>query len=128
MNAKSGYGTGKVLKIAACVFYICIALAGYAAQFGDFTYEEHDSTIEITDYPDDATGVVIIPSEIVGNPVTIIGEDAFRTCYGLTSGTIPDSVIKTGNSAFRYCSSLTSVYFAGTPPTLVCRCSKNPTM
>ena len=52
--------------IAASAFFICSALVGYAAQFGDFTYVEHDTTIEITSYPKDATGDVIIPSEIVG--------------------------------------------------------------
>jgi hypothetical protein len=95
--------------VAASLFFICSALAGYAAQFGDFTYEEHDTYIEITYYPREATGDVIIPSEIVGKPVTSIGVAAFRFCRWLTSVTIGNGVTSIGEQAFSYCNTLTSV-------------------
>ena len=38
----------------------------------------------------------------------------FRSCYGLTSITIPEGVTSIGNYAFSYCGSLTSVYYCGT--------------
>lgn len=44
----------------------------------------------------------------IGNTVTSIGEDAFDTCTGLTSVTMPN-VTSIGYYAFATCSSLTSV-------------------
>ena len=95
--------------VAACGVFLCCALAGHAAQFGDFTYVEYDTYIEITDYPEDGTGEVVIPGEIVGKPVTSIGDEALLGCNNLTNITIPDSVISIGDSAFSHCTSLTSV-------------------
>ncbi|MCX6879585.1 MAG: leucine-rich repeat domain-containing protein [Verrucomicrobia bacterium] len=80
-----------------------------ADQYGDFTYEDHGTHIEITDYPTTATGPVAIPSEIVGKPVTGIGDDAFFRCAGLTVVTIPDNVTSIGGGAFAECGTLTTV-------------------
>jgi hypothetical protein len=41
--------------------------------------------------------------------VTTIGQEAFHTCTGLTSITIPDSVTTIGEYAFYFCSGLTSI-------------------
>ena len=67
----------------------------------DFSYETNDDIITITGYKGSDTDVVI-PSEINGKAVTSIGSYAFRDCTGLTSITIPDSVIEIGNYAFGY--------------------------
>ncbi|MDE6775588.1 MAG: leucine-rich repeat domain-containing protein, partial [Ruminococcus sp.] len=53
---------------------------------------------------DESAEKVVIPSEIDGLPVTGIGDYAFFDCSGLTSVTIPDSVISIGESAFGDCS------------------------
>ena len=45
----------------------------------------------------------------IGNGVTSIGSDAFRSCYSLASVVIPNSVTSIGNYAFVYCYSLASV-------------------
>jgi hypothetical protein len=73
------------------------------------TYQVVDATVEISDYPENAVGPVVIPAEIAGKPVTSIEDGAFLDCTGLTSVTIPSSVTIIGDSSFRGCRGLTSV-------------------
>ncbi len=84
-----------------------------AEQFGNFTYVENLSTnpvsVMITDYPNNATGMVEIPGEFEGKSVTAIGPQAFALCGGITHVTIPPSVTSIGTQAFLSCSSLVSV-------------------
>jgi hypothetical protein len=80
---------------------------------GDFTYTETDSII-ITKY-NGTGGSVSIPAQINGKPVTRIADKAFNNCTGLTSITIPNSVIFIGESliydsgVFNGCTGLTSI-------------------
>ena len=57
----------------------------------------------------DMCGALAIPSSINELLVTSIGSCAFYDCRGLTSVTIPSSVVNIGEAAFSYCSGLTSV-------------------
>lgn len=57
--------------------------------------------------------IAVIPSEIDGEPVTAIGDNAFRGCDALTSVTIPDSVKVIKEHAFDDCSNLTDVAIPG---------------
>ena len=59
------------------------------------------------------SGSIVIPSTVTYNgttyQVTSIGEEAFRQCDGLTSVTIPNSVMNIGGYAFDNCYVLTNV-------------------
>lgn len=72
---------------------------------------------EVTSNPNKYSGVVDIPSFVsyggVKYDVASIGEEAFKSCWYLTSVTIPSSVTSIGKYAFRYCSGLTSVTIPG---------------
>ncbi|MBQ4585883.1 MAG: leucine-rich repeat protein, partial [Clostridia bacterium] len=72
-------------------------------------YEEVDGGIRIVGLTDKTLEEVIIPNEIGGLPVTVIGDDVFFGCTGLTSVTIPNSVTTIGSSAFSGCTGLTSI-------------------
>ncbi len=97
--------------LCALALIIALASTSHAAQFGDFTYEliNGDTGVEITGYPDDAVGSVVIPAEIDGLPVTSVGHSAFSYCANLTSVTLPSSLTSIGPFAFSYCSSLHSI-------------------
>ena len=66
--------------------------------FGDFRYREQNGTITIVRYSGEG-GMVIIPEEIDGMPVTSIGDFAFHA-NELTGVVIPNSVISIGDVAF----------------------------
>ncbi len=87
-----------------------LAGAASAAEGGNFQYSfiNDGTAVEITSF--NGTGVsVVIPSVIDGKPVTSIGERAFCNCTGLTTVTIPNSIIIIGAWAFQNCYSLTSM-------------------
>ena len=74
-----------------------------------FNYEAEGDAVTITRCPQWASGALIIPATIEGNPVTSIGYCAFQYCDNLTSITIPDSVTSIEACAFQYCNILTSI-------------------
>lgn len=57
---------------------------------------------------------LVLQSTYQGLPVTSIGWGAFYGCVGLTSITIPNSVMSIGEQAFSGCTSLTSIQDNGT--------------
>ena len=52
------------------------------------------------------SGDIMIPSELDGNAVTVIGYEAFAECNVITGVVVPDSVRIIEDRAFAYCGSL----------------------
>lgn len=77
-----------------------------------FTCQVSGGEITVTGYTGNG-GNVVIPSTLKGYPVTSIGKNAFSDCIGLTSITLPDSVLSIGDAAFGYCYNLTDVWYTG---------------
>lgn len=94
------------------VLWLAVWAGGHHAsadQSGDFTYTDDGTSITITDYPETATGPVVIPATILGKPVTAIGGLAFLNCGEITSVSIPPSVASIGDQAFVNCVKITTV-------------------
>ena len=77
--------------------------------YGQLTYTVNDDNqVTITGCDKSATSVVI-PAQIDGMDVAVIGERSFMGCYQLTSVKISESVTEIGISAFEGCSNLSSI-------------------
>ena len=111
--------------IKTWLFTIAVLLFSITANAHDFVVNgiyynvTSNTTVSVTyrgdsySFSNEYLGNVVIPSTVTYSgkeySVTSIGSDAFRSCDGLTSVTIPNSVTSIGESAFAGCSGLTSV-------------------
>ena len=98
----------KPLQVLIALFTFAF-LPLHAASLDDLTYTTTDGEVTITDCDQAATGEIVIPNTIGGNPVSSIGNYAFEDCTALTSMTIPDGVTSIEGSAFLNCNSLTNI-------------------
>ena len=70
-------------------------------------------TAEVTSNPNKYSGAVNIPDKFIYDKVEYkvisIGDNAFKSCFNMSSVTIPNSVTSIGREAFRFCSDLTTM-------------------
>ncbi|WP_056928778.1 leucine-rich repeat protein [Candidatus Symbiothrix dinenymphae] len=76
-----------------------LTISGTGAMY-DFTYQSR---------PWYSFSTAIIKTLVINEGVTSIGQNAFISCSGLTSVTIPNSMTSIGDAAFRGCIGLTSI-------------------
>ena len=73
-------------------------------------------------YTTKPTGNLTIPEQVVNDgktyAVTAIGDQAFYSCSGLTSVSMPNSITEIGSNAFYYCIGLTSITIPNTVTTI----------
>ena len=97
-----------VTSIGDLVFDSCDNLASITVEEGNSVYHSAANCLIETASETLIAGckTSVIPAD---GSVTVIGEDAFSYCDGLTSIIIPDSITSIGSYAFSNCYSLTSV-------------------
>ena len=78
-------------------------------------YEVWTGSVTITGCDKSAAGELVIPAEIEGLPVTVLGESAFSDCDSVKSIIIPDSVEYISH-AFWGCHSVESIVFPKEEP------------
>ena len=107
----------KLLGVLMLIMATAFTASAHDFYVGGIYYNKtSDTEVEVT-YRDTSSnsynGSVTIPASVTYSgttySVTEIGFYAFRSCRGLTSVTIPNSVKTIGNYAFSDCSGLTSV-------------------
>lgn len=104
-----------LLLMAACAWAEEAEATVYTS--GDWEYALlEDGTAEITGYNGNATELTV-PAEIDGAVVTSIGDYAFEY-HGLTSITLPDSIVNIKANPFAHCPELTDIIVSPEHPTL----------
>ena len=114
---KRNYNRVVVLLLIVCmVFGVNVGKVRVNAETltsGDYRYEVlSDETVKIVRYVG-KDSVIKIPDTIENRKVTIVGDETFEDCSGLTSVTIPEGVTRIGALAFSNCSGLTSIIIPG---------------
>ena len=108
-----------VANIGSGAFLSCSSLTGFTvdaqnpfySSLGGVLFDKNQTAL--IEWPPGRAGAYVIPSS-----VTIVGEDAFSACSGLTSLTVPSSVTYMGQYAFASCSGLTNVTIGNGVPSI----------
>lgn len=108
-NAGTSSRTGAVIVAGGGISLTCTVTQAKAAEV-PYTFATNfpdTNTITLTGYTG-LGGAEVIPSNILGRTVTVIGNSAFESCGNLTGITIPASVVRIEDFAF-ICCGLTNV-------------------
>ena len=100
------------LLLALVLVFGLLPVTAHAGELSnDYLYTIFEDHVEINYYIGNSEDVVI-PAQIEGLPVTIIGNAAFYSNDDLNSVVVPNNVIYIGNEAFANCDNLTIVDLA----------------
>ncbi len=93
-----------------------VGLTSFAVRSGDWEYTVQNNEATITKYNEvySSTYILKVPTTLGEYPVASIGENAFDSCYFLSSITIPNGVKSIGNYAFANCTSLQKITIPAT--------------
>ena len=83
-----------------------------------YTLTSNGNAYTVSGHTDACAGDVIIPATLNGCSVTSISDNAFNSCYGMTSIVIPNSVTNIGIRAFEWCDGMKSVSIPNTVTTI----------
>ena len=121
----------KQLKLLLSLLMLCWASSALAHDFevNGIYYKKNGTEATVTyrgtsssQYPDEYTGSVTIPSTVTYNgttyPVTAIDMGAFSYCTNLTNMTIGPSVKVIGIAAFKDCTGMTSLIISNSVTTI----------
>ena len=90
---------GKPLLFLLCAFILAWTCFGWARADGDFTYElMEDGTACITGCS--LSGAITIPEKIDGHIVSTLDDELFYDTWGITSVSVPASVVHLGRTNF----------------------------
>ncbi len=101
-----------VTSIGTSAFSYCPALASIKVENGNTIYDSRNNCNAIIET---ATNTLLTgcKNTVIPEDVTKIGDNAFSSCYDLTSVNIPDGVTEIGVEAFANCTGLTSIAIPG---------------
>ena len=105
----------KTLLIGFLAFMISLPVFAYDFESGGIYYNVDGDNVSVTsgDSYKDYIGDIVIPSQVTYNgktySVATIGKNAFESCIGLLSVTIPSSIKIIDIDAFKNCINLTAV-------------------
>lgn len=109
---------GHLLGVAVgwCVLGLAVAPGQTVGREGSLNYLDDGQEITLTGAAEPISGVLELPGQINGKPVTTIAASAFAETPGLTVVTFPASIAVVGDGAFAGCADLSWVSFFGNAP------------
>ena len=98
------------MNIKCLLMLTLLAATLQAASEADLTFTPNGNTeYSVSSCDPSASGILDIPDNYNGKPVTSIGSSAFQGCSSLTSISIPTNVASIGDYAFYACTSLSNI-------------------